>query len=151
MSLHEQIKNEIKDAMLKREEVRLETLRFLLAAFVNELVAKRKKPQEILSDEEAIAVVGRLVKQRQDSVEQFRKAGREELAKREEEEMSYLKKYLPEMMSREEIEKIAKSKKEELGVNDKSKAGQLMGMLMKELKGKADGQVVKEVVDQLLA
>jgi uncharacterized protein len=149
--LHEQIKNEIKEAMLKRDTVRLGALRMLSAAFTNELVAKGRKPQEMLNNEEAEAVVMRLVKQRQDSITQFRNAGREELAKNEEEEMSYLQKYLPEMMSREEIEKIIKAKKEELGITDKSKAGQFMGTIMKDLKGKADGQLVKEVIDSLFS
>ena len=149
MALHKQIKNEIKEAMLKKERVRLEVLRGLQAAFTNELVATKRKPDEELSDDEALQVIGRLAKQRKDSIEQFSKGGREDLVKTEEEELKVLEGYLPEMMSKEEIEKIAKAKKEELGITDKSKAGMLMGALMKELKGKADGGDVKEVVDSL--
>jgi len=149
MTLHEQIKNEIKDAILKKEQLRLEVLRGMLAAFVNEVVANKKKPDEILGDDEALAVIGRLAKQRKDSIEQFKKGNREDLAEKEAAELKILEEYLPEMMDKVEIEKIAKAKKEELGIEDKSKAGILMGTIMKELKGKADGGDVKQVVDSL--
>ncbi len=147
--IHEEIKAEIKDAMLKKEAVRLDVLRGLLSAFTNELVAKSRKPQEMLADDEALAVIMRSVKQRKDSIEQFKKGGREDLVKEEESQLSYLEKYLPTMMERSEVEKIAAAKKEELGITDPTKKGQLMSALMKELKGKADGMVVKEVVDGL--
>lgn len=147
--LHEKIKNEIKEAMLKKEQVRLEVLRGILAAFTNELVAKKRKPDELLEDDKGLQVIQRLAKQRKDSIEQFRKGNREDLAKKEEEELKVLEEYLPEMMSKEEVEKIAKAKKEELGIDDPAKKGMLMGTLMKELKGKADGAVVKEIVDSL--
>src|SRR3989339_1651152 len=84
MSLHEQIKNEIKEAMKARDEIRLATVRSVSAAMTNELVAKRMKPDEMLSDEEVLAVIKRLVKQRQDSIEQFRAGNREDLASAEE-------------------------------------------------------------------
>ncbi len=149
MTLHEKIKDEIKDAMKAKEAVKLEVLRGMLAAFINELVAKKRKPNEILEDDEALQVIGRLAKQRKDSIEQFSKGGREDLVQNEEEELKILETYLPEMMSKEEIEKIAKAKKEELGIDDEAKKGMLMGTIMKELKGKADGGDVKEVVDSL--
>ena len=147
--LHEQVKNGIKEAMMARDAVRLKTLRNMSAAFTNELVSKNKKPQELLADEEALAVIARLAKQRKDSIEQFKKGGREDLVKEEEAELSILETYLPKMMDKAEVEKIAKAKKEELGINDPAKKGMLMSALMKDLKGKADGTVVKEVVDVL--
>ena len=149
MSLHEQIKNEIKEAMKAKETVRLEVLRGIIAAFTNELVSKKRKPDEILEDDEGLQVIGRLAKQRKDSIEQFKKGNREDLVQIEEAELKILETYLPEMMSKKEIEKIAKQKKEELGIDDGAKKGMLMGALMKELKGKADGGDVKEVVDSL--
>lgn len=149
MTIHEQIKNEIKEAMLAKDEVRLSVLRGLLAAFTNELVAQKRKPQEMLSDEDAVAVIKRSAKQRKESIEQFRKGGREDLAKTEEEEIKYLQKYLPVSMSLEEIKKIVLAKKEELGISDKSKSGQLVGVIMKELKGRADGSDVKKVVEEI--
>ncbi len=147
--LHEQIKNNIKEAMLAKDTVLLETLRAMVSAFTNELVSKNRKPQEFLNDEEAIAVITRLSKQRKDSIEQFKKGNREDLVKVEEAQLAILEKYLPKLMEKSEIEKIAKNKKEELGINDVTKKGLLMQALMKELKGKADGGAVKEVVDAL--
>jgi len=137
--------------MLAKDSVRLETLRGMSAAFVNELVAKGRKPDEALSDEDALAVVRRLAKQRKDSIEQFRKGNREDLVKKEETELTVLEEYLPEMMPREEVARIAVAKKAELGVEDPAKKGVLMSALMKDLKGKADGAVVKEVVDSLFS
>jgi hypothetical protein len=147
--LHEQIKNNIKEAMLAKNTVLLETLRSMVAGFTNELVSKSRKPNEFLSDEEVIAVITRLSKQRKDSIEQYKKGNREDLVKEEEAQLSILETYLPKLMEKSEIEKIAKNKKEELGITDGTKKGILMQALMKDLKGKADGGVVKEVVDSL--
>ena len=147
--LHEQIKNSIKEAMLAKNIVLLETLRFMVAAFTNELVTKGKKPNEMLSDDEVLTVITRLSKQRKDSIEQFKKGNREDLVKEEEAQLVILETYLPKLMEKSEVEKIAKNKKEELGITDGTKKGMLMQALMKELKGKADGTMVKEVVDSL--
>jgi uncharacterized protein YqeY len=147
--LHEQIKNSIKDAMMAKDTVRLETLRGAKAAFTNELVAKGRKPDEALSDEEALAVITRLAKQRKDSIEQFKAGGRQDLVDVEEAQLKILETYLPKMMDRSEVEKIAKSKKDELGITDGAKKGMLMAALMKDLKGKAEGTTVKEAVDAL--
>ena len=135
--------------MLARDLVLLETLRSMLAGFTNELVAKSRKPNEVLADTEAIAVITRLARQRKDSIEQYKKGNRQDLVKEEEAQLAILETYLPKLMERNEIEKIARSKKEELGITDGTKKGMLMQTLMKDLKGKADGAVVKEVVDSL--
>ena len=148
MSLHNDIKEHIKEAMRSRDALRLETLRGLTAAFMKELIDKKSNAPEI-SDEDAIAVLKRGVKQRKDSIEQFEKGGRPELAEKEKAELAILEKYLPQTMSKDEIRKVAQSKKEELGITDKSKMGIFMGALMKELKGKADGMDVKEVVQSM--
>ena len=121
----------------------------MVSAFTNELVAKNRKPSEMLADEEALVVIARLAKQRKDSIEQFKKGNREDLVQEEEAELAILETYLPKLMDRNEIEKIAKNKKEELAITDVAKKGMLMSVLMKELKGKADGSAVKEVVDSL--
>ena len=155
--LHEEIKGEIKKAMLAKNEVRLMVMRGLVAAFTNELVATKRMPQDILPDDDALAVIRRQVKQRKDSIEQFEKGGREDLANDEKAELAILETYLPQMMSKEEIKKIVEAKIAELGSSDlpasqagKAKSGMLVGALMKELKGKADGADVKAVVDELL-
>ena len=147
--LHEQIKNSIKEAILAKNTVLLETLRAMVAGFTNELVAKSRKPNEMLTDEEALVVINRLAKQRKDSIEQFKKGNREDLVKEEEAQLTILETYLPKLMEKSEVEKIAKNKKEELGITEETKKGMLMQALMKELKGKADGRMVKEVVDNL--
>jgi hypothetical protein len=147
--LHEQIKNGIKEAMLAKDALRLKAFRAMSAAFTNELVAKNRKPQEMLADEEAISVIARLAKQRKDSIEQFKKGNRDDLVKEEEAELSVLETYLPKLMDRTEVEKIARAEKEKSGITDVTKKGILMSTLMKNLNGKADGSLVKEVVDSL--
>src|SRR3989338_4758124 len=147
MNIHETIKSQIKEAMLARDTVRLEVLRGMTTAFTNDLVAKGRTPQEFLSDEEVIVVITRLAKQRKDSIEQFTKGGRMDLVAEEKAQLEVLEKYLPKLMERNEVETIAKAKQIELGITDPTKKGMLMSSLMKDLKGKADGMVVKEVVD----
>ncbi|OGD70666.1 hypothetical protein A3I18_00290 [Candidatus Campbellbacteria bacterium RIFCSPLOWO2_02_FULL_35_11] len=149
MTIQNQIKEQLKESMKARDEIRTLVLKGLLSAFTNELVAQRKKPSEELPDGDAINVIKRAIKQRKDSIEQFRKGNREDLAQNEEKELTFLTGYLPETMSKEEIMKIAITKKEEMGIADKSKMGMLMGAVMKELKDKADGGDVKEVVESL--
>jgi len=149
--MHQKIKDQVKEAMLAKDTVRLNTVRGLLAAFTNELVAKKRKPNEELSDEEVLDVIARGVKQRKDSIEQFRAGGRSNLAESEEIELKILEIYLPQQMTREEIENFVKSKLIETDSVDKSKAGMFTGTIMKDLKGRADGALVKQVVDSLLA
>ncbi len=149
MNLHEQIKSNIKEAMMAKDKVRLEVMRALSTAMMNEVVAKGKTPQDLLNDEEVLAVIMRTAKQRKDSIEQFTKGGREDLVAEEEAQLKILEQYLPKMMDRSEIEGIALAKKFELNIEDASKKGVLMAAMMRDLKGKADGNVVKEVVDGL--
>lgn len=147
--LHEQIKNGIKEALMTKNQVLLKALRNMVAAFMNEVMVKGRKPNEFLTDEEVVTVIAKLAKQRKDSIEQFKKGNRDDLVKEEEAELAILEQYLPKMMDKSEVEKIAKEKKDELGITDVTKKGILMSALMKDLKGKADGNTVKEVVDGL--
>ncbi|HEX2792646.1 MAG TPA: GatB/YqeY domain-containing protein [Candidatus Paceibacterota bacterium] len=151
MSLHETIKAGIPEALKAKDEVRLRTLRSLATAMTNEVVAKKRKPDEFLTDEEALAVVKRAANQRRDSIEQFTAGGRPELAEPETAELAVLESFLPEQMGQEEIAVIAKAKMAEMGVTDKKDAGRFMGALMKEFAGRADGGDVKAVVDSLLS
>ena len=137
-------------AMKARDTLRVLTLRGALAAFTNYLVEKGRKPTEEVSDEDALAVIRRGVKRRKDSIEQFRKGSREDLATKEEAEMKILESYLPAQMPREQVEAVAKQLKEKLGFSDKAKMGQFIGMVMKETKGAADASIVKSVVESLL-
>jgi uncharacterized protein YqeY len=154
MTLHESIKASIVDAMKARDEVRKLTLRSLVTAMTNEVIAKKRKPDEFLTDEEALVVIKRAANQRKDSIEQYEKGGRPELAVPEKAELAIIESYLPAQMSREEIEKVVKAKmadmENETGGISKADAGKFTGALMKDLKGAADGALVKEVVDSIL-
>ncbi|MCR4279624.1 MAG: GatB/YqeY domain-containing protein [Candidatus Zambryskibacteria bacterium] len=165
MSLHQDIKSQMVEAMKAKEALRLSVIRGLLSSFTNEAVAKGKKPDEELSDEDVLGVISKAVKQRKDSIEQFEKGGRADLAESEKEELVILQAYLPSQMSEEEVEAFVKAKIESenpdkdpstpfdntqgkpLGA---SKKGQFMGSIMKELKGKADGSHVKAAVDKFI-
>ncbi len=148
--LHEQIKGELKEAMKAHDAVKLRTVRSMLTAFTNELVATGSTPQGMLTDEAVLGVIKRLSKQRKESILQYEAAGRTDLSEPEKEELAVLESYLPTMMSREEIKPFVEKKIDELGAVDKSKMGMLIGSLIKELQGKADGGDVKAVVEELL-
>lgn len=149
MSLHENIKAELKESLKAKDAIRLRTVRSMLTAFTNELVASGKTPQDWLENAQTLAVIKRLAKQRKESIVQFETNARPELAVPEKEELVVLEGYLPQLMSREEIRPIAVAKQTELAITDKSKMGMLVGAVMKELAGKADGGDVKQVVEEL--
>lgn len=150
MGIHEDLKKAIPEAMRSRDAVKLQTLRSLATAMTNEVVAKKRKPDEFLTDEEALAVLKRAASQRKDSIEQFTKGGRPELAEPEKLELAIIETYLPAQMSREAIEAVVRAKMAELGVTSRADSNKLIASLMKDLKGQADGTVVKEVIDSLL-
>ena len=144
-----ELKEAMKDAMRAKDSVRLGVIRGLMAACTNEAVTKGKGPDGVLDEGEMLAVITRAAKQRKDSIEQFEKGGRPELAVGEKAELAIIMAMLPAQMSQDEIVAAAKAKAAELGIADKSGANKLMGMLMKDLKGRADGNDVKAVVDNL--
>ena len=148
--MHEKIQNQIKETLKAHDQVRLTTLRGVLASFTNESVALKRTPQDKLSDTEAITVIRRLVKQRKDSIEQFEKGNRLDLADNEKAEMKILEEFLPAQMSEKKVREIILRKKEEMNITDKSKMGVFMGAVMKECAGEADGNMVKRLVEELL-
>ncbi|MBP9765944.1 MAG: GatB/YqeY domain-containing protein [Candidatus Pacebacteria bacterium] len=152
--MQEQIKAEIKKAMIEKNADRLGVLRMLSASFINEMVsesriASGKKSDEPLSDEEVLKVIKKEVKKRKDSIEQFTNAGRTELAEAETSEMKVLEEFLPEQMSKEEILKKITEKLATEPV-DPAKKGQFVGLMMRELGSNADGNIVKEIIDELV-
>jgi uncharacterized protein len=149
MSIHTDLRVTLKEAMKAKDEVRLRTVRGIMTACTNELVATSRTPQDELKDEEVLAVIKRLAKQRKESIVQYEAANRPELALPEKEELVILEAYLPTLMSMEAIRPIAEATKAELGVTDKSKLGVLVGAVMKKLQGQADGGDVKAVVESL--
>ncbi|MEK7463600.1 MAG: GatB/YqeY domain-containing protein [Patescibacteria group bacterium] len=148
ITLHENIKTQITEALRAHDTIRLETLRGLVSSFSYELIAQ-KSPAGFVDDDTALALIKKSVKQHKDSIEQFEKGGRKDLVKKEKAELAILEVFLPETMSRKDIKKIAEAKIAKDGKPDAKKLGQFMGMLMKELKGKADGADVKAVVEEL--
>lgn len=149
MSIHFDLRNTLKEAMKAKDEVRLRTVRGIMTACTNELVATGKTPQDELGDAEALAVIKRLAKQRKESIVQYEAANRPELAAPEKEELLILESYLPTLMSLEEIRPIAAAIKTELAITDKTKSGILVGAIMKKLQGQADGADVKVAVEEL--
>lgn len=148
--MHDKIQEQIKEALRAKDSVRLTTLRGILAAFMSEAMNLKRKPQDKLTDPEAVTVIKRLAKQRKDSIEQFEKGQRPDLALSERSELRILEEFLPAQMSEEQIREIVKSKIEQLG-GTKEKMGMIMGAVIKETKGEADGAVVKRLVDEMLA
>ncbi len=132
--------------MRAKDEVRLRTLRSLSTMMTNEVVAKKRKPDEKLTDDEALAVLKRAASQRKDSIAQFTAAGRAELAEPEQAELSVIEEFLPAQMSREEVDAIIERLLDGQTL-DKASAGKFMGSVMKEVAGRADGALVKELID----
>jgi uncharacterized protein YqeY len=150
MSLHSDIKGELKEAMKAKDAAKLRTVRSMLTAFTNELVATGKKPQDELDDAGVLSVIKRLAKQRKESIVQFEAGNRQDLIEPEKEELAILEAYLPALMSRDAIRPLAEKKIAEMGAIDKSKMGMIVGALIKELQGQADGADVKAVVEEIL-
>lgn len=149
MSLHDQLRESLKTAMKAKDAVTLTTVRSIMTACTNELVATGKTPQDQLDDAGILAVIKRLAKQRKESIVQYEAANRPELAEPEKLELAVLEAYLPALLTQDQIRPVAEAKKAELGVTDKSKLGILVGAVMKELGGNADGADVKAVVESL--
>jgi len=148
MTLQEQMKENMKTAMKERNTTAVMTYRGLMSAMTNAVVAAGKSPDTALDDAMAMDVLTKESKKRKDSIKQYEDAGRPELAEDEKTELAIIEKFLPELMSIDEIKTLVSAKIAELG--EGANKGQIMGMLMGTLKGKADGNDVKTVVDELL-
>lgn len=146
MGLKEEITKDITTAMKAGEKLKTSTLRLLLNAIKNKEIELRRA----LDDDEAVTLVGTLIRQRHDSIEQFRKGGRVELAEKEEEEIKILNAYLPEQLSEKEITDIVKKAADEIWAKSMKDMGRLMKEVMPRVKGKADGRLVNEIVKKAL-
>ncbi|MEI6397034.1 MAG: GatB/YqeY domain-containing protein [Candidatus Taylorbacteria bacterium] len=158
--IHKIIKDQIKDALRAKDTIRLDTLRGLNALFMNDLLmsspgAKTQGADgEFISDDKALALIKRSAKQRKDSIDQFTKGGREDLVAKEQAELAILESFMPTLMTRDQIMLVAKVRIDSIkasGTIDPKASGKIVGMIMKELAGKADGMDVKAVVEELLA
>ncbi len=149
MGLKEQIDRDLKDAMRSGDRTRKMALRSLKTAILN--AEKAGKQARELTEQEIVSVIMKEVKQRRDSIEEYRRGGREDLVAEEEAEMRVLEAYLPRMMSEEEIRAKASEVIARVGAQGPRDIGKVMKPLMAELKGKADGSLVNKVVRRLLS
>ena len=149
MNLKEKIIGDLKDAMKAGDTAKRDTLRLIDHAIKNTEIEKKKR-ETGLSEEEILEVLGRAVKQRQDSIKQFSDGGRPELAAKEQAELDIIMPYLPAQLSEDEIRVIVKTIITETGAAGMSDIGKVMGQAMGKMKGKADGNVVKKIVGEEL-
>ena len=148
MTLKEKINQDLKDAMKSGDKVRLQTIRSIRAVI---LEFEKSGTGKEFDESEEIKLLSTAAKKRKESIEQFRKGGREELAIKEESELKVIMEYLPKQLESDEIESIIRNISEQTGSSTKADFGKLMGASMKELKGKADGNIVKQLVEKVLS
>lgn len=146
----DRLQADLKAAMLAKDSERTGVLRMALTAYRNEAVAKGLSPQGVLSDDEAIAVFKRLVKSREDSVEQFTKVGQTERAKAEQAEIEILKAFLPAMLEGVQLEAAVKTVIAEIGAQSKKEMGQVMKALQAKHGNSFDGKTASQIVQSLL-
>ena len=164
MALKEKIQEDFKKALKEKKEIKLSTLRMLSAAIFNkekekrynlsqerpELSAQDLEKESWLMDEEILEVVSSEIKKRKESISEFQKGQREDLAEKEKKELEILKQYLPEQLSKKEIEKLAREVIEKVQARDLKDMGKVMAQLMPKIKGRAVGNEVSDVVKELL-
>lgn len=146
MGLYQLLLDDLKKAMLAKDQDKLLTLRSIKAALLEKEISERKGDKVELSEDQIIAVLQKQLKQRKDSISQFQDAGRMDLVEKEQKEATIIETYLPTMMNEAEITAFVEAKIAELNITKAAEMGKLMGALMKELKGKADGQLINKVV-----
>lgn len=149
MTLVETINNDIKAAMMAKEEVSLRGLRAIKAAIL--LAQTEPGASKDLSEEKEIQLLQKLVKQRKDSIAIYQQQNREDLATKEIEEVSVIEKYLPKQLNEEEITTIIKKIITDTAAAGMKDMGKVMGLANKEMAGKADGSKISQIVKQLLA
>jgi uncharacterized protein YqeY len=147
MSLKEQIRIDTADAMRTGDKEKRDTLRLLLAAIKQVEIDQQK---DNLTDDEVLAVLNKQAKQRRESIADYEAAGREDLVYEEKAQLDLIETYLPPQMTREEIAELVKSIINEVGAEGLQDTGKVMGRLMPQVKGKADGRLVNEVVREML-
>ena len=150
MSIQETLKSDMKDAMKSKDKVALTTIRSLISAIKNAAIEKGGASAE-LDETEAMAVVRKQIKQRQDSIKQYQDAGRPELADAEHAEVTVLEKYLPAAMSDAEIDAAVTAAIAETGASTRADMGKVMGVLQKSTEGRADGKTLSQAVMKALS
>lgn len=146
MSILEDLRTKLKDAMIAKDERRTRVLRLLVSAVKNFEVEKIKQ----INEEEFDSIVKKQIKEREEAIEDFTRGNREDLAEEEKRELEILKEFARPELSDEEIEKVLSDKIKEMGLSSSKEIGKLMGAVMKEFKGKASGDRVKAIAEKLL-
>jgi len=144
--LEGKIRGDLKEALKRQDKVRVSILRLVLAEIKNTEIAQRKS----VDDDKALEVITRGVKRHRESIEAFKQGNRSDLVAQEEAELNILMEYLPKQMTREEIVIVARQAIDTVGAKEASDKGKVMSQLMPQLKGKADGKEVSDVVSELL-
>lgn len=147
MPLQDRLVEDIKDAMRQRDELRRTTLRMIRSAIQYEEIAK----QEPLDDPGVVDILSRMVRQHQESITEFQRGNRPEMVEREEAELAIVRSYLPEQLSSDDIAELARKIIADVGAAGPGDMGKVMGQLMPQVRGKADGGEVSRVVTELLA
>ena len=147
MSLVERLRDDLNRSLKKGEKDRVSTLRMMLANIANAEIAKRSP----LDEADVLGVIAKQAKQNRESIEAFQKGNRSDLVAKEEKELAVLQEYLPKQMSREEITAVARQVIEEVGAAGPGDKGKVMGRLMPQMKGKAEGTEINAIVSELLA
>ena len=147
MSLQERLSEDLKDAMRQKDEIRRSTIRFVRAAIHNQEIDKG----DALNDDEIIGVLSRMVRQHQESISEFKKADRHDLVGKEEAELRIIREYMPEQIPEEKLAELAREAISQTGASGPGDFGKVMGVLMPQLRGRADGAQVSSVVRQLLS
>ncbi len=146
MSLKDKITEDIKAAMKAKEKVRLETVRSIKKVILEEEVNARAAGKESLTETQEMDILARLAKQRRDSIEQYTQVGRQELADQEAAELAIIEEYLPKQLSDDEIAQVIDEIIVQVGASSAKDMGKVMGPVMQQLRGKADGKKVQEIV-----
>ena len=149
MSLEEKIMTDLKAAMLAKDEISLRSLRAIKAAILNAKTAEGAGG--ILKEEDETKLLQKLVKQRRDSLEIFEQQNRDDLAKKEREEIGIIEKFLPAQLGNEELKQIISGIIKEAGASSPSDMGKIMGLANKQLTGKAEGRTIASIVKELLS
>ncbi len=150
-SLLDRLNEDLKQAMRDKDKVRLRTLRSLRAALQNKEIDQREDGAEtILSEQDQLAVLRKQVNQREDSIEQYEEAGRDDLVQQEQEELDVLDEYMPSQLSDAELKEQLEDIIEDVGAESMADMGPVMGRAMDQLRGRVDGSRVQEMVKRLL-
>ncbi len=147
MNLKEKIEINLKAAMKDKDKTKLQTIRSIKALIIE---FEKSGSGKELNKEEEIKLLSSAAKKRKDSIEQYRNAGREDLAKKEEDELSIIQTYLPKQLTADELKVKIKDMAEKIGAENKEDFPKLMPAVMKELKGMADGKLIREIVTEIL-